>query len=258
MSHIRYEKSAHVGRIVIDRPEKRNAFNVGMFRELGDALASTEKDEDVRCVLVSAAGDDFTTGLDFGEVAPAWASGERPFTEEQVDPWEVMGIQRKKPLVVAVHGRCFTLGTELALAADVTVAGPDTRFSLREVRYGIFPAGGGTFRFIRAAGWGNAMRYVLTGDDFGADEALRLHVVQEVSKPGEHLAQATAIAEKIAGNAPLAVRAALRSARLGQAEGWRAEAESVPDSILELLQTSDAQEAISAFIEKRTPVFQGR
>lgn len=257
-SLITYDLRGHVAHIQLNRPEKRNAFTVEMFREIGGAFARAEADPEVRCVLVTAAGPDFTTGLEFAKVAAAWISGELPFGEGDVDPWGVIGRGRTKPLVVGVHGRCFTLGLELALAADACVAAEGTRFALSEVRYSIIPAGGGTHRFIQAAGWSNAMRYVLTGDEFDVDEAYRLRLVQEVVPAEQVQARAEAIAHTIASRPPLAVQAALASARLGQAEGWRTEADGMLERIRGLLATEDAAEAMAAAMEGRAPSYGGQ
>ncbi|MDP3938072.1 MAG: crotonase/enoyl-CoA hydratase family protein [Deltaproteobacteria bacterium] len=258
MPEILYEKKDHLAFIQINRPEKRNAFTVDMFRQLGTTFAETETDADVRCTVVHAAGHDFTSGLDFANVAPAWASGERPFLDSMVDPWGVDGKKRTKPMVVATQGRSFTLGTEWALASDTCVAASDSIFALKEVRVAIYPAGGGTFRFIQAAGWGNAMRYVLTGDEFDAAEAYRLGVVQEVVEPGKQLERAVEIAETMAAAAPLGVRGAIASGRAALERGEGAAIERVVPDMQSLLQTEDAQEAMMALMERRPPKFKGR
>lgn len=258
MPEILYEKKKHLAIIQINRPEKRNAFTVEMFHQIGNAFAEAEADDDVRCTVVHAAGPDFTAGLDFVSVAPAWASGERPYLEGMVDPWGVDGEKRTKPLVTAVHGHCFTLGFELVLASDVSVAARGTIFALLEVRVGIYPAGGGTFRFVQAAGWGRAMRYVLTGDEFDAEEAYRMGVLQELVEPGKQLDRALEIAGRIASAAPLGVRGALRSARVSVEQSEAAAIERVVPDIQALSQTEDAQEAVMAMIEQREPKFEGR
>ena len=258
MSEILYEKQDHLGIVQINRPEKRNAFTVEMFRQIGKAFAEAEADSDVRCTVVHAAGPDFTSGLDFVSVAPSWAGGERPFLEGMVDPWGVDAGVRTKPLVTAVHGHCYTLGFELVLASDISVAAHGTLFALKEVRVGIYPAGGGTFRFVQAAGWGNAMRYALTGDDFDAEEAYRMGVVQELVEPGKQLERALALARTIASAAPLGVRGALRSARVSVEKSEQAAIDRIVPDIQALTQTADAQEAVMAMIERREPKFKGR
>src|SRR5262249_44256048 len=183
------------------------------------------EDGPYRCGVVYAHGDHFTGGLDLGDVAPKiMAGGGALVPPGKVDPWGVHGRQRQKPVVMAVRGLCLTLGIELALAVDVVVAASDARFAQIEIKRGIFPFGGATFRLVATAGWGNAMRWLLTGDEFGAAEAHRIGLVQEVVAPGEERARAIAIAETIAAQAPLGVLATIASARRLSDETAAAEA----------------------------------
>jgi enoyl-CoA hydratase/carnithine racemase len=159
--------------------------------------------------------------------------------------------------VTAVNGNCFNVGLELALASDICVAADNARFAFHEVLFGIYPFGGGLFRFIRAAGWGAAMRYSLTAEEFGAAEALNMKVVTQVGPLSEIETAAAALAQKIAKAPPLAVQAAL-----AQAQSWAdngdaaALGHSVPD-IIRLLNSDDAREAMRAMAEGRLPKFSG-
>jgi enoyl-CoA hydratase/carnithine racemase len=138
------------------------------------------------------------------------------------------------------------------------VAASDTRFGLKEVRVGIMPAGGGTFRFVQAAGYSNAMRYVLTGDEFDAEEAYRMGVVQQVVEPGKQLERAEELGRAIAAQAPLAVQASLAHAQSALLDGWRkAISEVVPRSV-ELINSEDAMEAAMSIMQQRPPSFKGR
>jgi enoyl-CoA hydratase/carnithine racemase len=157
------EQRGHLLLIGINRPAKLNAFDVEMLHQLGDAFGALESDDGLRCGVVFAHGENFTAGLDLGNVAPAIMQGELVMGAGRIDPWGVHGKARTKPTVIAVHGRCLTLGIELILAQDVCVAASDTRCPDR-VKRGIFPFGGATFRLVHTAGWGNAMRWLLTGD----------------------------------------------------------------------------------------------
>ena len=255
--HVLYETRGPVGLLTINRPAKRNGFTIEMFKRLAALCTEADADEAIRCLVVNANGPDFTTGLDLMNVGPSFRQGEVPIEPDQVDLWNVIGRLRTKPLVVAVHGRCFTLGTELALAADVCVAASDTRFALKEVSVGIIPAGGGTFRFVGAAGYGNAMRYVLSGDEFDASEAYRLNVVAEIAAPGEQLERALAIADSIAAQAPLAVRSALAHAQIALLDGWRAAISEIVERQIPLMNSADAMEAAMAMMQKRPPTFSG-
>ncbi|MCZ6805347.1 MAG: crotonase/enoyl-CoA hydratase family protein [Deltaproteobacteria bacterium] len=253
-----YEKRGAVGLVGFDRPDKRNAFTVKMFQRLAEVFTEADDDDEVRAIVVYGEGTDTTTGLDLMNVGPSFRSGKVPIPEELVDPWYVVGRLRKTPMVTAVHGRCFTLGTEVALCSDICVAAEGTIFGLKEVRVGIMPAGGGTFRFVQTAGYSNAMRYVLTGDEFDAAEAFRLGVVQEVVAPGTHLTRAIELAEVIAAQAPLAVRAALANAQVSLLEGWRKAIADVIPTQLPLINSEDAMEAAMAMAQKRPPSFKGK
>ncbi len=253
---ITVEKRGHLLLIGANRPAKMNAYDVDMLRELGDAFGELERDDDMRCGVIFAHGDHFTAGLDLGNVAPAIMSGQLALGAGAIDPWGVHGEKRTKPTVIAVHGRCLTLGIELILGQDICVAASNTKFGQIEVKRGIFPFGGATFRLVQAAGWGNAMRYLLTGDDFDAAEALRIGLVQEVVEPGQQLARAIAIAETIAAQAPLAVRATIANARKAIHE--EAAIAGLMDEIRVLMSSADAREGLMSFMERRAARFTGK
>jgi enoyl-CoA hydratase len=258
ITQITTETRGYIFLIGINRPAKRNAFDWSMLQDLSAAFTSYERDPGLRCALVFAQGDHFTAGLDLPDVVPHVAAGELRFAGGAIDPWAVTGPARTKPLVVAVQGRCLTLGIELMLAADVVVAASNARFSQIEVKRGIFPFGGATIRFVQAAGWGNAMRYLLTGDEFDASDAYRLGLVQEVVEPGAELERALAIAQTIAAQAPLAVQATLASARTAVHRGFDAAAKDLMPTVMALMQTEDATEGFMSFVERRPAEFKGR
>lgn len=196
----------------LERPEAENHVDPSMMRALGKALYQIERDDSLHVGLLYGRGPDFTPGIDVEAYSAAFRSGELPIKDGDWIPPTNIPPQRTKPLVIAVHGRAWYIGHELCLAADVRVAASDTRFLQGEVTHGLFPAGGATVRFTREAGWGDAMRYMLTGDEWDAKEAYRMGIVQIVTPPGRELARALEIAAKIAANSPLGVRTALASA----------------------------------------------
>jgi enoyl-CoA hydratase/carnithine racemase len=245
--------------IGLNRAAKRNAFNLQMLRELGEAYTRYEQDDALWCAVLYAEGDHFTAGLDLAEVAPLVQNGaEGLFPDGLVDPVDLRGPRRTKPVVCAVQGYCFTLGIELLLASDIRIAADSTRFSQMEVKRGIAPFCGATLRFQKVTGWGNAMRYLLTGDDFDAATALRIGLVQEVTPHGAQLDAAIAIAERIAAQAPLAVRETLLRCRIAVEQGHDAANASMVDAARALMATHDAAEGVQSFVERRAARFTGK
>ena len=252
------ERDSHIFHIVLDRADKMNAFDVRMLRELAEAVTEYESDESLWCAVLYANGEHFTAGLDLAEVGPAVRSGAPLFPEGSVDVLSLHEPRRKKPLVMAVQGWCLTIGIELLLAADIRLAAEGARFGQIEINRGIFPFGGATIRLPEIAGWGNAMRWLLTGDKFDAEEALRLGLVQEVVPANELRDKAIEIARTVAKRAPLGVRATIRSSRTAQLEGTDAAVAELLVIARELMDTEDAAEGIRSFIERRDGDFKGR
>ena len=252
-------RQGHVMLIGLDRPNKYNAFDVKMFHDLAAAFGEFEASPQMRCAVLYANGEHFTTGLDFPQWTPKFEAGEfGAIPEGGLDPLSLHGEGVTKPIVCAVHGWCVSLGIELLLATDIRVAASNTRFAQMEVRRGIYPVGGATTRLHREIGWGNAMRYLLTGDEFSAEEAHRMGLVQEVVEPGAHVDRALEIAETVAAQAPLGVTATLKSARLDIEQGPRAATDRLLPDLQPLLKSEDAQEGMESFLERRDAVFKGR
>ena len=252
------EERNHVLLMGFNRPAKRNAFNVEMLEELGRAYERLERDDNLRAGVMYAEGDNFTAGLDLAEIGPRLMDGTLDWPDDARNPWRNDGRPWTKPVVAAAHGWCLTLGIELLLASDVRIASADARFAQLEVQRGIYPFGGATTRLPRDAGWGNAMRWLLTGDEFDAAEALRIGLVQEVVEPGQQRDRAIELAERIATrSAPLAVRTTLAAAQRANRDGERAAEDRFVDDVVALFKTSDGAEGIQAFIERRQPRFSG-
>jgi len=255
--HIVVERRGHLLLVGLNRPQKRNALSVDMYLDIGRAYAELDRDEALRCGILHAAGDHFTGGLDLAEWTPVFAGGPMPIAADGLDPVGLQGPPLTKPLVSAIQGICFTIGIELMLATDVRVAASDARFGQIEIKRGIYPAGGATIRMPREAGWGNAMRYLLTGDEYSAEEARRMGLVQEVVEPGRQLERAVEIGERIVAQAPLGVRATLASSRLALADEAQAAARLSPD-LLPIMASDDVREGLQSFLERRQARFTGR
>jgi enoyl-CoA hydratase/carnithine racemase len=252
------ERRGNVFFIGLNRPAKLNSFTVEMIRALGAAYTRYEGDDEARCAVLFAHGKDFTAGLDLADCAPVVQNGESLWPATGVDPLALEGRERTKPVVAAMQGRVFTLGIELALASDVRLCSDDASFVQLEIARGIFPFGGATFRAPAQLGWGNAMRFLLTAEPFGAAEALRIGLVQEVTPRDKLLERTTAVAERIAAQAPLGVRATLASAHKAFREGPEAAIKALKPVITRLMASDDAREGVQSFIERRAGNFQGR
>lgn len=251
------EQRGHVLLIGLNRPDRMNAFNLQMIDELAQAYHRVENDPEIRCGVLFAHGENFTGGLDLQEVGPQidTVDYDRP---GRTDPWRKFDTWTT-PIVMAVHGWVMTLGIELALAADIRIASSDARFTQMEINRGIYAFGGATVRLPRDAGWGNAMRWLLTGEPYDAAEALRIGVVQEVVEPGNHLTRAIELAEYIAErSAPLGVKTTLASAHLARIEGEQAAFARLDSDMSALLRTDDGREGMQSFIERRTARFTGQ
>ena len=256
---ITVDRDGHVLIIGLNRPEKRNAADFAMLQELCLAYGELDRDERLRAAVVFAHGDHFTAGLDLADIGPRiTADGLDLVPEGGVNPWQVDGSLQRKPVVVAVQGTCYTLGIELALASDVVVAADSTVFGQIEVQRAILPFGGATIRFPRAVGWGNAMRWMLTGDTFDAAEAHRIGLVQEVVPHGDQLPRAHELGHRIAAQAPLAVQATLANARAAIREGDPAAEQRLQPELVRLSASDDAAEGMRAFLARDEPRFQGR
>lgn len=244
--------------IGLNRPDKRNAFNKTMIRELATVLGILDTDPELRVGVLYGEGKSFTSGLDLPDVAPSLQDGSFQIPDQGINPWQVDGRRVSKPLITAVHGKCLTLGIELVLAGDIAIATESATFAQLEISRGIYPFGGATLRFPRAAGWGNAMRWMLTAEEFGSAEAHRIGIVQEVVADDTHVQRAVELAHTIAAQAPLGVQATLRSARLAQREGDHvAEADLVP-AVVNLFGTEDARIGIESFFTRQPARFIGR
>jgi enoyl-CoA hydratase len=255
---VSYEERGAVAYVRLERPEKCNALTRAMLARLGEIFAGLRGRFDLRAVILSGAGADFCAGTDISELEGLDEEGARRKAaegQEVCDAVELCGT----PVIAAVRGAAAGGGCELALACHLRVAAEGARFTLPESRLGVLPAYGGTQRLARAVGRGRALAAMLAGDAIGADEALRLGLVNRVAAPEQLLTEAETLARTIHETAaPLAVRACLeavtRGARLPLEEGLKLEAEL----FAQLFSTADVREGTRAFLEKRKPLFKGQ
>jgi enoyl-CoA hydratase len=251
-------RDGHVLVIGLNRPDKRNAFDSTMLRELASAYGELDTDTDLRAGVLYGEGTMFTAGLDLAAVAADIQNGVNHVPEGGINPWQVGGRRLSKPVVAAVHGKVLTLGIELALASDIVVAAESSSFAQLEITRGIFPFGGATIRFPRAAGWNNAMRWLLTAEPFDATEAHRIGVVQEIVSDGSHVDRAIELAQMIARQAPLGVQATLANAHTAIREGEAAAEAALIPTVQNLFRSEDAALGVQAFLTRTQAEFVGR
>jgi len=252
------EVRGHIMLIGLNRPEKYNGYTPTMAKQLVAAMTRLDEDVDLWVGVIFGHGDHFTAGLDLPKWTGRMEKGERRGdSEERID---IVGLGRacRKPIVTAVHGITFTLGIELALGGDIVIAADNCRFSQLEPKRGIHATGGATIRFVERGGWGNAMYHLLTSDEFDAEEAKRVGLVQEIVPLGRQLDRAIEIAESIAACAPLAVQETKASSRRFVEEGFDAAVAALPGTQRRLLATEDAKEGVQSFVERRIAEFKGR
>ncbi|HZP85403.1 MAG TPA: crotonase/enoyl-CoA hydratase family protein [Burkholderiales bacterium] len=252
---ISVERRGSVLLLGLNRAAKRNAFDLQMFGELADAYGRYERDPSPRCAVLHAHGEHFTGGIELPQWLPFFRDGRMPpLPEGALDP-----LQRvehlSKPLLIAVQGWCLTIGIELLLAADIRLAADSTRFAQIEVKRGIYPIGGATVRLVQELGWGNAMRILLTGDEFSGGDALRWGLIQECLPVDQLLPRAITLAQTIAEQSPVGVRATLLSARVAREQGERAAFERMMRDMQQVVASEDAIEGLQSFLERRPPRF---
>lgn len=255
MQTIQITKVGRILEIGLNRPNKMNAFNWQMLEELAEAYTMLENDPELWVGLLYSTSDNFTAGLDLADVAPHIMKGQHLFENGKVDPSRIQGKSLTKPMVVAVSGYCLTIGIELFLAADICISSSNTKFGQIEVQRGIFPFGGATIRMVQRAGWGNAMRHLLTGDQFDATTALQIGLIQEIHDAP--VKQARAIAQRISQQAPLGVRAILKNSRLSMIDEEAAKNELLSEAV-KLMATQDAEEGLKSFVDRRKANYLGK
>jgi enoyl-CoA hydratase/carnithine racemase len=254
------ERRGHLLLMGFNRPAKRNAFGVDTYLALAAAYGELDRDPELRCGVVFGHGEHFTAGLDLPQWAPLLAQGKlADLPDGSIEPFGLdEGRRLRKPLLMAAEGVSFTVASELMMAADIRVASTSARFGQLEVKRGFYACGGATVRLQQEIGWGNAQRYLLTGDEFSGAEAYRMGFVQELVEPGQALARAVEIAGRVAAAAPLGVQASLRSSRLARTAGDVAALARLYPDLAPIMRSEDAQEAVRAFMEKRQAQFKGR
>jgi enoyl-CoA hydratase len=251
-----HERVGRTLKIVIDNVSRRNSFIPEMMTQLSDALTLLDEDPELWVGVLCAEGAHFTAGLDMPKFfGPGATARENP--PGNVDPFQISKFCRK-PIVSAVQGITYTIGLEMVLAGDIIVAADDVRFCQMEAKRGLAPLAGGHFRFLTRMGWGDAMYHLLLVDEFGAAEAHRIGLVQEVVPAGQQIDRAMELAAIIAGNAPLGIQVTKLAGRKFYEAGEAAAIAAIPGIRAAVMESDDAKEGIRSFVERRPAVFEGK
>lgn len=244
MTTLQQEDRGHVRVLTLSRPERRNAISQELADEVSAAFEAVEADRSVRAVVLTGAGGYFSAGTDLTSSAP-------PATEG--GPYGFLKRVRRTPLVAAVEGFALGGGFECVLACDLVVAARDARFGLPEVKRGLVPNSGALFRAGSRLPMNIGAEMLLTGDPVGAERLHQFGLVNELCEPGQALAAAVALAERIAVNSPDAVagttHAIARELAEREALGWELTAQAEEENA----RSADRSEGVRAFFEKRPP-----
>lgn len=256
-STIRVETDGPVATIVLDRPEALNALTIPLKRELLRALREAERDPSIRAVVLTGAGRAFCAGQDLRERLERDATPLDVEIRERYAPLVRQLVAMPKPVVAAVNGVAAGAGASLAFACDLRIAADDARFVLAFGRIGLVPDSGATWLLPRLVGLGRATELALLPDPVGAEEALRIGLVNRVVPADRLLAEARELARRLAEGAPRAIALTKRALARGLETGLDAalEYEAALQGVAG--RTADHAEGIAAFVEKRPPRFTG-
>jgi enoyl-CoA hydratase len=253
--HILVERNEQIGIVTLNRPKELNALNFSLVSELVDALEELDRDQTIRCIVVTGAGEKaFAAGADIKEM-----SDKSPIDMMlgRFEAWERMRRIRT-PMIAAVGGYALGGGCELTMHCDMIVASENARFGQPEILLGVIPGAGGTQRLARTLGKYRAMEMVLTGAQISAQEMANHGLVNRVVPKGEHLSEAMKLAQTIAAQPPIAIRLAKESVLAAFETSLEAGLAVERKNFFLLFATEDMREGMGAFMEKRKAAFQGR
>jgi enoyl-CoA hydratase/carnithine racemase len=260
MAELEYTVNDGVGTILLNRPDRKNAFTMEMIDDWTAALVSARTDADVRVIVLTGAGDAFCSGVDlerFSEAESSPLERKRTLTD-RIHRVAYALEDLDKPVIAAVNGVAVGAGMDMALMCDIRLAGRSARLSEGYVRVGLVPGDGGCYFLPRLVGTAKALELLLTGDFVDADEAHRLGIVNHVYDDDQLISQAYTLAGRLAAGPPVAIsmikRAVYQSARCD----LRTALDLISSHMAVVQSTEDSKEAYAAFRDKRTPVYEGR
>jgi enoyl-CoA hydratase len=249
-ARVRRRRDGHVLMIALDRPEKRNAIDRAMADQLDEALNELDDNLELWAGVLTGTSEMFSAGSDLT------SGGD--YVTERGGEYGIVRRQRRKPLIAAVEGFALGGGLEIVLSCDMVVASSAARFGLPEVSIGVIPTCAGLFRGPRALPRHVARQLILTGRPLDAGRAYELGLVNLLTPPGQAEERALELAQQICTNAPVSVQACLAALNELETEadslGWDATTEAIGT----VMRSTDSREGVTAFLEKRPPVWTGR
>jgi enoyl-CoA hydratase len=263
--HIKVEPEGPIAWLIMNRPEKRNVMGAAFFRELSDRLQMLDRDTAIRAVIIKAAGKSFTAGTDLNEAADLLSG--RAADQRENTRLNIRSLQEclsaletcRKPVIAAVHSHCIGGGVDLISACDIRLAAEDAVFSIRETRMGIIADLGTLQRLPHIIGQGWFRELALTGRDFTAAEALQMGLITRLCSNREALyTEARKLADQIAACPPPTVQGTKEVILYSRDHGIQAGLHYVAQKNSAALPSEDVVEAVTAFMEKRVPVFRGK
>src|SRR5215471_10880325 len=259
------EKEGPILIVALNRPEKRNAVNAEVMCRLYDAWVELDRDEALRVAILTGRGSTFCAGMDLAEIGRmrSGAAGDAWLERVKREPQVIYGCWLKtyrptKPVILAAEGFARAGGTEILQGTDIRVAGESACFGVTEVQRGLFPMAGSAVRLRRQIPYAIAAEMLLAGEDLPAKRAYELGLINHVVPDGQALAAAKEIAERIAKNGPLAVKALVATLRATETLPEEQAFEIEQKHGMAVMVSEDAMEGPRAFFEKREPVFRGR
>lgn len=267
MPAVLFEKRGHTAWLTINRPEFKNTMNAEVFVLLNEAWDEVRNDSEIRVAILTGEGDeDFCCGGDLGSVIPLWTGAKQPENDIErkllaepnlVGKCMLQDQPLYKPIIGAFNGRTMGGGCEILQATDIRIAADHAIFALPEPKSGVVPGAGSMVRLARQISYANAMKMLLTAAPIDAAEARDIGLISEVMPLARLLARAEELADAVAANAPLAMRAIKQTVIESHTEDWSSAFQIEQNHSATVMMSSDAREGPKAFKEKRKPEFTG-
>ena len=257
-----YDVADHIATITLNAPERMNTISGPTLARLSQCLIEANEDRDVRCIILTGTGRAFCAGLDLRAatdgtgMAIGSGAGATDLDLRNTPPTVLHAINT--PVICAINGGAAGYGADTAIGCDIRIMAQSSKLALSFAKRGILPESGGTWLLPRLVGWEKAAMLIFTGRTLKPEECVAMGLASEVVPDAELMPRARALAAEIAANAPLAVQAAKRMMRMGLGEPFDEHVHHVYLQLLPLMRTADAREGMLAFIEKRTPKFEGK